>query len=31
LPLKIKPPIIPIAFLLLAAFNIHLTLKRQKK
>lgn len=31
LPLKIKPPVIPIAFLLLASFNIYLTMKRQKQ
>ena len=29
LPLKIKPPIIPVVFLLLAAFNIFLTKKRR--
>lgn len=30
LPLKIKSPIIPVAFLLLATFNIYTTLKKQK-
>lgn len=30
LPLKIKPPIIPVVFLLLAAFNIFLTKKSRR-